>query len=120
MHDIRSIRDNPDAFDAALAKRGGETASSDILVLDALWRGLAQSLQTALARRNDASKAIGAAMAAKDAAKAESLKSEVSALKGEIAELEIGERVAQAALQDRLASLPNLPAEDVPVGPRIS
>jgi seryl-tRNA synthetase len=116
MHDIRSIRDNPDAFDAALAKRGGAMPAAEILMLDAAWRGLAQSLQTALASRNDASKAIGTAMAAKDIAKAEALKAEVATLKAEIAELEIGERIAQSALQDRLAALPNLPADDVPTG----
>jgi seryl-tRNA synthetase len=116
MHDIRSIRDNPDAFDAALAKRGGAMPAAEILMLDAAWRGLAQSLQTALASRNDASKAIGTAMAAKDVAKAEALKAEVATLKAEIAELESGERIAQSALQDRLAALPNLPADDVPTG----
>ena len=77
---------------------------------------MAQSLQTALARRNDASKAIGAAMGRKDIAEAERLKAEVSTLKDEIAALEADERAAQKTLDDRLAALPNLPASDVPAG----
>jgi seryl-tRNA synthetase len=116
MHDIRSIRDNPPAFDAALARRGGAPISASLLELDAKWRALATDLQNALARRNDASKAIGAAMARKDMVEAERLKAEVATLKDEIAGIETAERSAQGALQDRLAAIPNLPASDVPPG----
>jgi seryl-tRNA synthetase len=116
MHDIRFIRENPADFDSALARRGVEAKASFLLELDASWRGLAQSLQLALARRNDASKAIGAAMGRKDNAEAERLKAEVATLKDEISDLEGNERAAQIALQDHLASIPNLPAADVPVG----
>ena len=116
MHDIRSIRDNPGAFDAALARRNLSPVSSDLLALDSTWRGLTNTLQTALARRNDASKAIGAAMGRKDQAEADRLKAEVGNLKDEIAALEAKEREAQQALDERLAAIPNLPAEDVPPG----
>ncbi len=116
MHDIRSIRDNPPAFDTAITRRGGEVQSKAILKLDTEWRTLTSSLQTALARRNDASKAIGAAMGRKDSAEAERLKAEVAGLKDEIAEVEAAEREAQAALDDVLAALPNLPCANVPTG----
>ena len=117
MHDIRLIRDNPDAFDAALQRRGAAPVAAHIVELDSTWRGLAQSLQEALAERNNASKAIGAAMSKKDAAEAERLKVEVSSLKDKIADLEPRERAAQLALHDALATIPNLPDEDAPEGP---
>jgi seryl-tRNA synthetase len=116
MHDIRFIRDHPAAFDAGLARRGLAAQSGAILALDETWRGLAHRLQTALARRNDASKAIGAAMGRKEFDEAERLKTEVSSLKDEIATLEEQERSAQAVVQDLLAAIPNIPADDVPVG----
>ena len=116
MHDIRSNRDNPEAFDAGIIRRGIEAPSHVILQLDTQWRSLASSLQTALASRNDASRAIGAAMGRKDSVEAERLKSEVSALKEQISSLEMREKEAQSVLEAMLAALPNVPVAQVPVG----
>jgi seryl-tRNA synthetase len=116
MHDIRLIRENPAAFDAGLARRGLEPFSAEILGLDASLRALQTDIQAALARRNEASKAIGQAMAAGDKEKAEALKAEVAALKATLPAKEETEREQLAALHDRLAALPNIPAADVPDG----
>jgi seryl-tRNA synthetase len=116
MHDIRLIRENPAAFDAGLARRGLEPLSAEILGLDASLRALQTDIQAALARRNEASKAIGQAMAAGDKEKAEALKAEVAALKATLPAKEETEREQLAALHDRLAALPNIPATDVPDG----
>ncbi len=116
MHDIRSIRDNPQAFDAALKRRGLEGMSAQILGVDETWRGVSTELQNALAKRNEASKAIGAAMGQKDFAKADALKAEVAALKDSIPALEEKEKETGAALDAMLAAIPNLPAADVPEG----
>lgn len=116
MHDIRSIRDNPQAFDAALKRRGLEGMSAQILGVDETWRGVSTELQNALAKRNEASKAIGAAMGQKDFAKADALKAEVAALKDSIPALEEKEKETGAALEAMLAAIPNLPAADVPEG----
>jgi seryl-tRNA synthetase len=116
MHDIRLIRDDPAAFDAALARRGVSPAATSLLSLDERWRALTQELQTALATRNDASKAIGAAKAQKNEAEAARLMTDVAALKERIPKLEEQERRAQKALTDELAALPNLPDAVVPQG----
>ena len=116
MHDIRLIRENPQAFDAGLARRGFEPMSATILAADAELRALQTAIQASLARRNEASKLIGQAMAQGDKDRAESLKSEVAALKEKLPVEEQAERDRLAALQDILAALPNLPADDVPDG----
>ncbi|MBD3747511.1 MAG: serine--tRNA ligase [Sphingopyxis terrae] len=116
MHDIRLIRENPQAFDAGLARRGFEPMSATILAADAALRALQTAIQASLARRNEASKLIGQAMAQGDKDRAESLKSEVAALKEKLPAEEQAERDRLAALQDILAALPNLPADDVPDG----
>src|SRR5690242_4661286 len=84
MHDIRQIRDNPSAFDEGLKKRGLAPMSAQILALDAELRALLVRLQTAQARRNEASKLIGQAKAKKDEAQAQALMAEVAGLKEEI------------------------------------
>jgi seryl-tRNA synthetase len=117
MHDIRFIRENPAAFDAGLARRGLEPAAEAILSLDAQARAVATEMQQGQARRNEASKAIGQAMAAKDSERAEALKAEVAALKDRLPALETQDRELAGQLSDRLLSLPNLPADDVPEGP---
>jgi seryl-tRNA synthetase len=117
--DIKWIRDNPDAFLKGLTDRGfaGPAATlNQILSLDEERRGTIQQLQEAQARRNAASKEIGQAMAAKDAAKAEALKEEVARLKTAIQEGEANEREIEKTYQDLLATIPNTPAADVPVG----
>ena len=116
MHDIRLIRENPEAFDAGLARRGLEPKSSAILALDAERRDVATRMQVAQSRRNDASKAIGAAMGKGDTAAADALKAEVADLKDSLPKLEQAERDLTAALHDALASYANLPDADVPDG----
>ena len=116
MHDIRLIRDDPAAFDAAMARRGLEPQSGAILTLDTAKRAVATRLQEGLARRNEASKAIGAAMGRGAKDEAEALKAEVAALKDTLPGLEQEDRELTAALSDALAALPNRPADDVPDG----
>ena len=116
MHDLRAIRENPEAFDAGLARRGAEAASAQILELDERRRAVTTRVQEAQARRNEASKAIGAAMGKGDTATAEALKAEVAALKDTMPALEEEDRALGAELDAALAALPNIPAEDVPPG----
>ncbi|MBB3980483.1 seryl-tRNA synthetase [Sphingobium fontiphilum] len=116
MHDIRFIRENPAAFDAALARRGLSPWSAEILAADERSRAIKTQLQQDQARRNEASKAIGQAMGAKDMARADELKAEVAALKERMAAMETEDRVAGEALTAMLAAIPNLPADDVPMG----
>lgn len=116
MHDIRFIRENPAAFDAALARRGLAPLSAEILAIDERSRTVKTQLQQGQARRNEASKLIGQAMAAKDTATAEALKAEVAALKDGIPALEAEDRDTGEALIAMLAAIPNLPAPDVPDG----
>lgn len=119
MHDIRAIRDNPDAFVAGWSSRGVEDARGlvdEILKLDRELRAAQTAGQEGLSKRNAASKAIGAAMAKKDMAEAERLKAEVESLKGEIAAAEATEREVGGRLRDLLAKQQNLAADDVPDG----
>src|SRR5579863_5901670 len=116
MHDIKLIRDNPQSFDAGLIRRGGEPAASAILALDTERRAVATRMQEAQNRRNEASKAIGAAKARKAHDEAESLMAEVTTLKQTLPALEAEEKALTARLQDELARFPNLPDPDVPEG----
>ncbi|WP_338575579.1 serine--tRNA ligase [Brevundimonas olei] len=119
MHDIRAIRDNPEAFVAGWSSRGVDDAAdvvARILALDVDLRAAQTRGQDALAKRNAASKAIGAAMGKKDMAEADRLKAEVETLKGEIAEAGEAETAKGAELRDLLAGLKNLAAADVPDG----
>lgn len=116
MHDLKSIRENPAAFDSGLARRGAAAASAEILVLDERRRAILNQLQEGQARRNEASKAIGAAMGKGDAATADALKAEVGTLKEKLPQLEEQERKVSVELDALLASLPNLPFADVPEG----
>ncbi|MBO9712232.1 serine--tRNA ligase [Sphingomonas sp.] len=116
MHDIRTIRDHPEQFDRGLARRGVEPAAADLIALDERRRAVVTELQAGQARRNEASKAIGAAKAQKDEALAASLMAEVSALKERLPALEGEERELTETLNARLASIPNIPLDDVPPG----
>jgi seryl-tRNA synthetase len=116
MHDLRFIRENPQAFDAGLAARGAKPVAASILDLDERRRALTTRLQEAQSRRNEASKAIGQAMGKGDTATAEALKAEVAGLKTSLPALEDDERALGEELDALLAALPNLPAEDVPQG----
>ncbi len=116
MHDIRLIRDDPAAFDAALAKRGVAPQSASLVTLDEQRRATIADSQTAQTRRNELSKAIGQAKAQKDEAKAQALMAEVASLKEALPTLEADEARLSAELGDMLAAIPNLPAADVPEG----
>ncbi len=116
MLDIKWIRDNAEALDAALAKRGAAPLAAGLITLDERRRALLQELQDKQSRRNSASKEIGAAMAAKNSALAESLKAEVAELKETMPALEEESRNVDAELTDALARIPNIPLDEVPVG----
>lgn len=116
MHDIRSIRDNPAAFDAALKRRGLEPLSASLLAIDERRRGAIQEAEQALARRNAASKEIGEAKKNKDAARADTLMNEVAALKAKLPELEAAAKQSEDELKTALAQIPNLPLDEVPDG----
>ncbi|MDF8332143.1 serine--tRNA ligase [Novosphingobium cyanobacteriorum] len=116
MHDIRLIRENPEAFDAALVRRGVAPQSAAILALDTARRDVATRMQEVQARRNEASKAIGAAMGKGDKDTAEALKAEVAALKTELPALEEEERRLTAEANAALAAWPNAPDAEVPDG----
>lgn len=116
MHDIRFIRAEPAAFDAGLARRNIAPASGHLLGLDAELRSVQTQQQAALARRNDASRAIGAAKAAKDSALADTLMAEVATLKETLPALELRIRNLSQELGAALAELPNIPDADVPDG----
>ncbi|HSZ75503.1 MAG TPA: serine--tRNA ligase [Rhizomicrobium sp.] len=119
MHDIRAIRDNPDAFVAGLKRRGLADASAiaeDVLAKDRDLRALLTRLQEMQARRNEASKLIGQAKAKRDEAQASASMEEVAKLKGDIQNGEVEERDRKEALDYILAGIPNIPADDVPDG----
>lgn len=116
MHDMRAIREHPEAHDAAWARRGLTPQTPRILELDEHLRACQTALQAAQSRRNEASKLIGQAKAAKDEAGASALVDEVEKLKLAIAVRTHKEADIGAELRDLLAGLPNLPAEDVPSG----
>lgn len=116
MLDIKWIRENPQALDEALKKRGADPESAKLLALDEARRQHLTKLQEAQERRNAASKEIGKAMASGDKELAEKLKAEVSELKSFVQDGEAEERRHDAALNDALARIPNVPLDDVPVG----
>jgi seryl-tRNA synthetase len=116
MHDIKSIRDDPNAFDAALKRRGLAPLSSAILAIDERRRAAILASEQAQARRNAASKEIGEAKKAKDDARAASLMEEVAKLKTTMPELEAAAKAADEELAKELAAIPNLPLDEVPDG----
>ncbi|MGH6747198.1 serine--tRNA ligase [Novosphingobium sp.] len=116
MHDIRLIRENPEGFDAGLARRGALPVAADILALDEQRRSVATRMQEGQNRRNEASKAIGKAMSQGDSATAEALKAEVAQLKDTLPALEAEEKDLSAQLHNALAALPNIPVAEVPDG----
>jgi seryl-tRNA synthetase len=116
MHDIKWIRDNPDAFDAALTRRGLEPLSSSLLAIDEKRRAAIMASEQTLARRNSASKEIGDAKKAKDDARASKLMAEVAVLKTNLPQLELAAKAADEELAAALAEIPNLPLDEVPDG----
>jgi seryl-tRNA synthetase len=116
MYDIKWIRENPEAFDRGLKRRGLAPLSGKLLALDETRRALITRLEQAQARRNAASKEIGQAKAKKDEATAQKLMAEVAEFKSSIPKMEAEEKEASSALEKGLAQIPNLPADDVPDG----
>ncbi len=118
MHDIKAIRADPAAFDAGLARRGDEAQRLGRLVraIDTDLRQTQTDLQNYLAQRNELSRAMGAAIASKDEVGVISLRAQVAHLKDAIPEREARERVLGEEINGVLATLPNLPAPDVPDG----
>ncbi len=116
MHDIKSIRDNPEAFDAALKRRGLAAMSSSLLAIDEARRTAILASEQAQARRNAASKEIGEAKKTKDEARANALMAEVAELKTTMPEMDAAVKAAEEQLRTELAGIPNLPLDDVPEG----
>ena len=116
MHDIKFIRENAEAFDEGLRRRGVEPAAAAVLALDTERRAVATRMQEAQNRRNEASKAIGAAKARKADDEAAALMAEVAVLKQTLPALESEDKALTARLHDELARFPNLPDADVPEG----
>lgn len=117
MHDIRTIRDNPAAFDAALARRGAAPMSAEVLRIDETRRANILAAETAQAAQNAASKEVGAAKARGDDAEFERLRGLVAEKKAEVARLTEAAGAEDARLRDLLMTLPNTPLDDVPDGP---
>ncbi|WP_299549494.1 serine--tRNA ligase [uncultured Tateyamaria sp.] len=116
MHDIRAIRDNPDRFDAALARRGDAAMSSSLLALDEARRAKILAAETAQAEQNKASKEVGAAKGRGDEDEFQRLRALVSEKKAEIAQMQEEAKALDAQLTDALARIANLPASNVPDG----
>ena len=117
MFDLIWIRDNPDAFDRGLARRGAASAAVRIVELDERNRAVQTELQALQSRRNAASKEIGKAMADGRREAAAALKAEVAALKTAMQDLEAREQIVVGQLDELLSGLPNILAADVPDGP---
>ena len=116
MHDIKLIRENPEAFDAALARRGAVGEAQNIVATDKRWRAKLNEVEQQLARRKEASKAIGAAKSKGDEIAAASLMAEVADLKDSLPLLEVDEARLSLTLRKMLEFIPNLPDSDVPDG----
>jgi seryl-tRNA synthetase len=116
MHDIRSIRDNPEAFDAALKRRGLGPLSQSLLDIDERRRAAIVASEQAQARRNAASKEIGDAKKNKDDVRAATLMAEVTELKTTMPQMEAAVKAAEEELKKALAEIPNLPLGEVPDG----
>jgi seryl-tRNA synthetase len=118
MHDIRAIRENPEPYVKGWDAKGlsGSDLVGQITALDAKLRTAQTAWQSAQAERNEASKKIGAAKAARDEAEAQRLMAQVEALKARLDAESEAEKAAGQALNDLLAGLPNIPAADVPLG----
>jgi len=116
MHDIKWIREHKEEFDRGLARRGLPGEADKLLAIDERRRGAIQKAEAALARRNVASREIGAAKKSNEEAAAQALMAEVARLKTEIPTLEAEEKKLSNAFDDALAQIPNLPLEDVPDG----
>lgn len=116
MHDIKLIRDNPEAFDKGVGRRGVAPQSATLIELDRKRRAAQTEFDELQGRRNALSKEIGIAKGKKDEARATELMAEVASLKERLGLLEVEQKAHEEALTDALSRIPNLPAEDVPDG----
>lgn len=116
MHDIKLIRDNPEAFDKGVGRRGVAPQSAMLIELDRKRRAAQTEFDELQGRRNALSKEIGIAKGKKDEARATELMAEVASLKERLGLLEVEQKAHEEALTDALSRIPNLPAEDVPDG----
>jgi len=116
MHDIRAIRDNPDAFDAALARRGLSGLSAEILALDEARRTAIRQAEEAKAAINVLSKDAGAAKAKGDEAAFQALRGRVADSKAAAEAFAAQAAALDMQLRDTLLTIPNLPHPDVPDG----
>ena len=116
MHDLKWIRDNPAAFDAALARRRLAPQSGALREIDEAHRAVVTEMQDLQARRNEASKAIGAAKGRGAEADAAALIAEVAGIKERLRTLEAAARDLGEDIAARLSELPNIADDDVPDG----
>lgn len=116
MHDLKTIRDNPDAFDAALARRGVEPKAAQALELDERRKAVLTQTQVAQTKRNEASKQIGKAKASGDEELAAKVIADVASLKEVVQKGEEEARIIEQELHEFMSWIPNLPADDVPDG----
>jgi seryl-tRNA synthetase len=116
MHDIKWIRDNPDPFDRALKRRGLPGEAQRVIAIDERRRAAIQKAEAALARRNAASREIGAAKKSGEEDTAQKLMAEIARLKDEIPQLEDDAKKFSNDLDDALLHIPNLPLNEVPDG----
>jgi seryl-tRNA synthetase len=116
MHDIKWIREHKEEFDRGLKRRGLPGEAEKLLAMDEGRRAAIQKAEAALARRNAASREIGAAKKSNEEAAAQALMAEVAGLKEEIPALEAQEKQLSKQLDDALAQIPNLPLPNVPDG----
>lgn len=116
MHDIRAIRENPEAFDAAMARRGLTGVSSEILALDESRRSAILAAETAQSEQKSAAKNVGAAKAKGDDDEFERLRALVAAKKDEVNAMQAEAKARDEALTELLMGLPNLPYGDIPDG----
>lgn len=114
MHDIRQIRDNPDAFDAALARRRLPPVAAGIVAMDAERRAALTTLGERQAQRNAITKQVG--QLRRTGADAGELEAQAAALRDDMTALETRAAALQADVDARLGALPNILDPDVPDG----
>ena len=95
MFDIKMIRENPEAFDAGMARRGLAPQAQSILALDEAVRAKTQELNELQTRRNTSSKAIGAAKGRGDDDEFNRLRAEVDEIKAKMPEVEAAQKASQ-------------------------
>jgi seryl-tRNA synthetase len=116
MHDIKAIKQDPATFDAGMKRRGLAPMAADLVAQYEAISAKTQEMNDLQAKRNTASKQIGAAMGQGNKDEAERLKAEVAAMKDQLQAVEEEQKALSAALDAELMGLPNIPVADVPDG----